>query len=588
MLKMFVILFFISISFASEVKVFTFRDINLLSEDLLLRGINPKYEFYVPTLPQLEEGRIVLRLRTSPYLRDDSTVTLLVDDVPYSTIKVKDMPASLSIPIYRKGNRDFVKISLWGNLRISNNICEDVFSDKIYMVLEKNSEVEFKYRQYSNIREFLRDYNNTYCISEPELIPFVYHLCKQSPIPCNLFYSDTERVCKKVRLSQGDTLELVKDTLLVPYKAVVAFEEGVLPSLLVGKKEIIKEATRRPTQIRQEISLKELGLRTVSVEGTGNISYTIPLDLSKIGGMPDRLYFALYIAHTPAHQKDKMELRIYLNNTMIQAYPLEGSGKKRFDIEIPTEELAYGTNYLSVNLVNFTSSESCFGAISHSVLTVFESSYFYWNNMENKPKTIPDFLKILHGNVALVLKDQNFYPFATRFLSYLGIYNKNIKLVDLNPQDISKYDFVIEFKNPKETHENIVDLSRGDFVLINPLTKKLIFNSEPEAPFGVILTEPVGEVPALIFSYYKAPAGIQPLFKYGFLDFLELTGNVAIATEDFLSSYEVGKKLRVEYKAEKGFRYYWNKYKAWFILFFAVPASMFLAYVYRKLTRRVK
>ncbi|MCS7284949.1 MAG: hypothetical protein NZ527_04445, partial [Hydrogenobacter thermophilus] len=117
MLKMFVILFFISISFASEVKVFTFRDINLLSEDLLLRGINPKYEFYVPTLPQLEEGRIVLRLRTSPYLRDDSTVTLLVDDVPYSTIKVKDMPASLSIPIYRKGNRDFVKISLWGNLR---------------------------------------------------------------------------------------------------------------------------------------------------------------------------------------------------------------------------------------------------------------------------------------------------------------------------------------------------------------------------------------------------------------------------------------------------------------------------------------
>jgi uncharacterized membrane protein len=67
---------------------------------------------------------------------------------------------------------------------------------------------------------------------------------------------------------------------------------------------------------------------------------------------------------------------------------------------------------------------------------------------------------------------------------------------------------------------------------------------------------------------------------------LELSGNTAIASKDFIASYEVGKKLRVEYKSQKDFRYYWNKYKIWIVLLSAVPITLFLSYVYRKLTRR--
>lgn len=82
-------LFLIFLSFLSVGKtaerVFTFQELNLLSEDLLLKGVNPKYEFYIPTLTQLSEGKMTLKLRVSPYLRKDSTITILVDDVPYKT-----------------------------------------------------------------------------------------------------------------------------------------------------------------------------------------------------------------------------------------------------------------------------------------------------------------------------------------------------------------------------------------------------------------------------------------------------------------------------------------------------------------------
>ncbi|RMH04837.1 MAG: hypothetical protein D6699_03925, partial [Aquificota bacterium] len=60
----------------------------------------------------------------------------------------------------------------------------------------------------------------------------------------------------------------------------------------------------------------------------------------------------------------------------------------------------------------------------------------------------------------------------------------------------------------------------------------------------------------------------------------------AVATKDFISSYEVGKKLRAEYIYKRGFSYYWSKYKLWIVLLLVVPATVFLAYVYRRLTRR--
>ncbi len=568
-------------------KKFTFRELNLLSDDMILKGINPQYDFFIPTLSQLIQGRIILKLKASQNLRNDSNITILIDDLPYKTFNIVNLPSEIEIPFKRKGNREFVKITIRGNLRISNNICEDVFSENIWLLVYANSIVDFTYFKARNIREFIRDYDNYYCINVPELLPFVYQLCKYNPVPCNFTYKhQITTSCKGIELSKDGILRLEKNILHVPPLARDPFEEGIFPSFLFGGAQKIEKVYQEIRESKSEVSLKELGFQTVSVGGVSNLSYDMPLDLARLGGLPDRLNFKLFIAHTPVHKKDNMELRIYLNRKMVQTYSLEGSGKKSFDIALPTEELDYGINYLRVNLVNFTSSDNCFGAVAHNVLTVFEDSYFYWNNLRKNPKSILDFMKALNGYVALVINDPSFYPYATKFVSELGIYNKNIKALDLNPTNLSKYDFVIAFENAKNTAGMPIELSHGEFQLINPLTGKVIFASKPAEAFGVIMVGKKNDKPALVFSYYPKASGVSALYLYSYRDLLELAGNTAVATEDFISSYEVGKKLRAEYIYKRGFSYYWNKYKLWIILLLVVPATVFLAYVYRKLTRR--
>ncbi|RMH00041.1 MAG: hypothetical protein D6699_07980, partial [Aquificota bacterium] len=317
------LLLVISVSFGEEKKsvVFTFRELNLLSEDMLLKGINAKYDFFVPALTQLDQGRVLLKLTVSPYLRQDSSITLLVDDVPYKTFRTVELPPEVEIPFKRRKNRDFVKITIAGNLRLSNNICEDVFSDKVYMLIDANSKVEFTYSGARNIREFLNDYDNLYCINSPELLPFVYQLCKYSPVPCKVLYGfQTAPLCKRIEPSNDSTLRLEKGTLYVPALVSIPFETKLFPNFLFGGSQEIKKVDRENEKLKTEMPFGELGYKTASVEGVGNINYTIPLDTARLEGLPDRLYLRLFIAHTPVHKRDNMELRIYLNGKMVQAY----------------------------------------------------------------------------------------------------------------------------------------------------------------------------------------------------------------------------------------------------------------------------
>lgn len=259
-----VLLFFISLSSALESKTYTFEKLNILSDDLVLKGINPKYDFYLPTLPQLSNGEVRLNLSFSPYLRDDSTLTVLINDIPYKTFKVREIPPLLRIPFIRKGDRDFVKVSLLGNLRVSNNVCEDVFSDKVWLVVGKNSTVEFKYDHYKNIREFLRDYDNRYCIKSPWLIPLVYQICKQNPVPCDVIYQPNDEDCRKyIDEAKGDLLELKGNTLYVPLETALAFERGVFYPFLFGSPQEIKNVRRESEEVLSEVSLRDLGIDTV-------------------------------------------------------------------------------------------------------------------------------------------------------------------------------------------------------------------------------------------------------------------------------------------------------------------------------------
>ncbi len=566
---------------------FTFKEMNLLSDDMLLKGINPKYDFFIPTLSQLIHGKVILKLKASPHLKKDSKLTIFIDNLPYKTFSVLELPPEIEIPFKRKSNKEFAKITISGDLKISNNMCEDIFSNDIWLLIYTNSIIEFTYFKARNIREFIIDYNNFYCIDSHQMLPFIYQLCKHNLTPCNVnFQPQNTSFCKNIKPSQDNLIKFENNTLYISTLTSLAFEEGIFPNFIFRSTQTIKQVLKQPKETKSELSLTELGFQTLTIEGIGNISYTIPLDIAKLGGLPDKLYLKLFITHTPIYKNDNTMLNIYLNNKMIEVYPLESSGKKSIEIELPTNELFYGVNNITLNLTNHIPIDYCSKSVLNNILTVFGDSYFYWNNLETKPRTISDFLKTLNGYVAVIINDSNFYSYASKFISYLGIYNKNIKAIDLNPQDTSNYNFVILFENPKNTSNMNIDLSKGDFQIINPSTKKVIFSSKPSEDFGVMMLDKKNNKPALIFTYFPDLSGIDLFNLYNYNDMLELVGNVAITAKSFLSSYEVGNKLIVKYQYKKGIQYYWNKYKLWIVLFLIIPATLFVIYIYRNLTRR--
>ena len=155
-----------------------------------------------------------------------------------------------------------------------------------------------------------------------------------------------------------------------------------------------------------------MGFTTTTVKGIANLTVSIPFDTGRFSGMPDKLYLRLKFANSYPYEVDKLSLRIFLNNSLIKAMNLEDGGIKSIDVEIPTNLLSYGYNKLDINLANFVTSNNCFGAITHSILTIYDDSYFYWNAVKKEPKTISDFIKLLNGDVLIVLEDHGLIPVA--------------------------------------------------------------------------------------------------------------------------------------------------------------------------------
>lgn len=562
----------------TKIAEYTFREMNLLREDMVLKGINPAQDFYIPVYRNLIQLSVLLRLSIPEYLRKDSSVSVLVDDVPMYTFTPMDSGKPIYLNIKPKMNKDFVKISIKGNLRLSNNICEDVFSDKPYLIIHADSTATFKYKKASDIQTFMMDYDRIFCVDDQVLLPLVYHISSIRSIP-PIFKWGIDESCEKViKLSQSDTY-IEGDTLYINVESIEALQAGYGP-FLFGNSIKVEKVGQRESSNNNVLSLRDMGIKTATVRGMANISFYIPFNTASIGGMPDTLYMKLNFAHTPAHQKDKMELRVYLNDALIKTLPLEGYGTKSLDIKIPSTELVRGHNSLMINLVNFTSLDNCFGAVTQSAITVFDNSYFYWNNVSKEVKTISDFFRMINGRVGLIIEDKNMMPFVVKLLNLIPLMNKNIREIQLiggvEPKAI-EYDFILKFKKP--------NMEKGLFEIYDPKNGSILFSAKYNLPF-IYLSLKSDATPELVVSYYENPNFTSIADKYGMEDYLNLYGDVAVVAENYFASFETYKKLRVRYENEKSLAYYWERYKVLVLILLAVPILYLLMYTYRKLTRR--
>lgn len=556
-----------------KIATYTFKKLNLLSSDLVLKG-DSYYTFYIPALrDELQQANINLIIKAPDKLRKISSVTIYVDDKPIKTLSYDELNKAIPITIIPNKYSDYVKLGIKTHLFRLKNICDDLMLRLGYILISPESTVSFSYTPYHDIASFLKGYENKFCFDNPEILPLSYYLSKINPMPIDIYYNDKIPDCKNITLFQNTKLS--NNTLYLNKNDISLIESGYY-KLLSEHTKIKYLAFKNQRTKNNELSLKELGIDTKTTEGTSMVVDGFNFNLSSFGDIPKNLHLVLHIAYTPINKANNPQIRIYLNNVLIKAYRVTSNSINYVDFNIPTDLLSYGSNYLSIGLYNFIASKNCYGSINHVALTVYNDSYFYYTGVSKSLNTISDFLYMLNGNVDIILEDNTLIPMVSNILNGLGKVNPNIEHIYITQKPIKDADYYIILKKPTWKY--------GLFEIKNPLTNKVVFSAYYRKNF-VFFELKNKDRPALYTTYYGN--GLKDIFnKYNIKDYLSLKGNIAIMTKDFYIPFETGKTLRIKYQHKKGLDYYWDKYKLFIIAIVGVIASILFAHVYKKLTRR--
>ena len=377
-------------------------------------------------------------------------------------------------------------------------------------------------------------------------------------------------------------------------------------SNFILKSTLVSEINRSNVKQNQErlnrnvITLKELGISNLTLSGVGVLSFYIPFNTAKLGGLPDKLQFNMFISHSAIDEHDRAFLEVFVNNSLVKSYQLRESSTERkgLIIDIPKSLLGAGLNNILVKVSYYPSSDRCIGAVPKINVSLDGNSYFKWNGVIKRVSKVRDFMNIVNGKVAVVVDGKLVLNSASYLLETLGKINSNIskldvysKLSELTP---SKYDYIIMFLSNK-TAEKVLN-NRNVPLRVDNRGFSIYDIQTGEKLFGLGLNESIGFMEVidyegkttLVISYINSPDALEGIKLFDPVNINSLLGNLVIFNSYDYSVYNIGDYINVEYVSEKGLFYYWNNYKVVIISILAGLVILFEIFVIRKLVKSKK
>lgn len=566
------VLFSLLLALFSKDVEYSFKDLNILSSDITIEGSSPEFEFFIPYYRNLKELRLNIRLKAAN-IGSDCKIIAFVNDVPTKSLPCRDT-SSIDINILSFDvSLDFIRVKL-KVFSDQKNPC-DMLSNRVYLSVFSDSKVLIRFNEINSFEYFFKSYFHDLCIKQKELIPLAYFMNTNSKIPYKFSWGDTSQ-CRVIFLS---TYNLITSTYInIDPNSIKLISQGY-NSMLFGSSPIIYDVKSYSECKKKEyiLSFDELGISDKNISFLFDGSMSFNLDTSKIGYIPKNLRLLLNINHT-AFIGDKAEFRLYTNGVLVGSYLLKGFGNKRFDFSIPSHILNWGVNKFELKVFNSIDSKYCNGSIYPLELTIFSNSYFYWDEIYSKvPRNISDFLRGLNGRVALSIGNNELSGLVLSLFSQLPYINQNIREIIID-KELKNYDFLIAAE--KWELEN--------FEIYNPVTNEIVFKADYNKSFVFLeLQNNTSSKPKLFIYTYKTPDIRSLSKKLNINDYLKMHGNFAIIDEDFITSFDIGNKMRIRYAKNKSFSYIWKKYRLVFVILLAVIITIFFFSRYKKLTNRV-
>lgn len=591
-----------------KTEVISLKDIGF-SEDITVEGTSPYFEFFFPRYDTFAGGKAVFNLTISPLVKEDeSNIALKINKTPVKLFKLKDVgyAPKIEFSIPNQKNKTAIRLSLEGNLKSGKNICDDINTRNIYMKIDVKNSKFYVLRDLRkrNIKNFFFDYAKNYYVSklDNDSLKLFYYI----PSTVKWFKTDVKTIGNvNLNGSEGKIIHSTSNgkvyvgsnnnQLFLGNPDIIS--ENSIKSLLV-KEVSNSNLNERKTSFEDRIlPFSYFGYKTTTTSGVGVLTFLIPIYTSDLGGLPDNLKMKLYISHSAIDKHDRASLEVYFNNALIYSHRLKEAvvERKGYLVEVPKDIIQAGLNKVEVKVNYYPSSDKCVGAVPKINLTLFDDSYIYWNSEIKDASSIRDFINLVNGNVAVIVEDENFKQPASQFLKVLGQTNPNINRIDVYTStkglNTDNYDYVIMFLDHKTAKSLLhstdapLKLDKAGFSVYNPANKKVLFNFEPKNDLGFIEVLEYKGKPSLVVSYIGDKSVLNGLNRLNYVNINNLLGNVALFNRDEFSSFEIGRKLKVEYISEKGLEYYWDNYKVFAITVLAILVILFEIFLFRKLVR---
>ncbi|MBW1982129.1 MAG: cellulose biosynthesis cyclic di-GMP-binding regulatory protein BcsB [Deltaproteobacteria bacterium] len=585
-------------------------------QGLLVRGVNSYAALSYPWYPGalFAGSSLVLHLRLSPLLAPRSTIEITVNSVPLfaSFVEKLGSEASIEIPLdslsASNPPSDTLNIEIRGYLWITGNRCVDEASGNSWLLVENSSFLKVHSQgPVLAVNEFFHDYRRVFhLILEKETRANVETALQVSSLigmagsslKTTVVFGLPTWKGKNVFIGEfPQDLKVVGSSLyLTPRGArVLAGRFAAVLAAAAVDVHAVEEASSSAAAPSAEVSFAELGLADQQMRGTGDLTATIPFNLSQLGGAPGRLSCLLVYAHTPIFAEDRGYLKVRLNGILLESVMLEGQGGIRnHSVELPVRYL-HTSNTLEIVFSSQPEQGDCTGFMPQKEASVLADSAFYVDSLAGDVLgAVGDYAGRFVGQGVVVLSQltPDYYGPAAAIVKLMGQIQKQPVHISLHLAGdplSAEYRYAILCLQPEDLlrFHPIVDASKS-FQVTNPMTGKVLVSVALSDTVHLLQAfETDSKIPVL--AHCRVGSRARQALVLTAADLKKLSsGNVAIEKQGTWYTAQVGRKLRIVYPHRKGWEYYWVRYKLAVSIFLGTLGLLLLIYLQRTMTGRKK
>jgi hypothetical protein len=500
-------------------------------DDLVVRGPNPRFDVYIPEYPQLRTLHLRAPLRVSPAVDKRSTITVRIGDVPVYTATIASLGTHpvIDIPLpIPKTPEPSIPVEISANLFVTGDICFDLSTDDLYLVVGHDATITAGVADLPAkpfITDFLNQYDGRVNVVVPRDAPedrklevarlayYLHQVTRWRSLDLTLSETPDPSARNIIVRDGGSDLTTSGRNLIASYAGVDLIRKQLSRFLLTDVVTDAKYDAQAMGLPAKTVTLDDLGLTTQTTTGLGELHFSVPLDMSSLGGVPQNLTLHLNMTHTPLSSDDRAFVNVIVNDTLIKSYDLHSAGgEDDFDFAVPAIDLL-AANDIRIEPNYFPKRDACRGSIPKMTATLLNETSFHWDSVQHNVANVGDFLKVASGRVVVSVADPALIPQTFRLLDRLGAINSAITTLDIRTgSDVpTGYDYAIVVGPPQvlAALKMPVQLDGRNFTLIDRSSKSTVFNGDFAQPFGVLEVGAGGNEPVLAASYFRDPAALS-------------------------------------------------------------------------------